>query len=159
LAFPISIIIREAREIYFTNVEKHSKGPVSFSSFSGEARYDFRMPERDQKFEQICTLQYTGDASKGRRLGRPGGTAAHVVFIPDRSPKQAGHTLSLRWEHEKFRWSVYQQGTREVLGRFLEEWLPRCPDPALMEKALERLNEQIPAKAVLGAYRAMHARR
>lgn len=129
------------------------------SSFSGEARYDFRMPERNSTYEQNCMPQYTGDVSKGRELGRPGGTAAHVLFIPDRSPEQALLTLSLRWENENFRWSVYQQGTREVLGRFLEEWLPRCPDPPLMEKALESLNEQIPAEALLGAHRATHASR
>jgi hypothetical protein len=103
------------------------------------------MPERNRKFEQNCTPQYTGDASKG--LGRTGARAAHVLFIPDRSPKQATLTLSLRLENENFRWSVYQKGTREVLGRFLEEWLPRCPDPALMEEALQKLNEQIPPEA------------
>jgi hypothetical protein len=60
--------------------------------------------------------------------------------------KLLGIQLLLHWSNpeENFTWSVEQRGTKEEIAKFLEEWVPKCPDQMLMEKALEDLNAQLP---------------
>ena len=69
--------------------------------------------------------------------------SAHLEII-----KLLGIQLRLCWSNEEdnFTWSVEQHGTKEEIAKFLEEWVPKSPDQELMEKALEKLNEQIPER-------------
>lgn len=42
-------------------------------------------------------------------------------------------------------WTVSREnGTREDLVAFIEEWLPKCPDPELINEGLGKLSAQIP---------------
>ena len=47
-------------------------------------------------------------------------------------------------EIKRFRWALTQIGSREELAAFLEEWVPRCPDPELLNEALQKLSTEIP---------------
>jgi hypothetical protein len=56
----------------------------------------------------------------------------HLVWIDDRS-----------WV-EAFQWRVSRNGTRAEIIAFLEEWVPKCPDPELLNRALEQISAKIP---------------
>jgi hypothetical protein len=43
-----------------------------------------------------------------------------------------------------FSWRVERSGTRQDLAQFIEIWVPKCPDPDLLNQGLARLNEQVP---------------
>jgi hypothetical protein len=61
--------------------------------------------------------------------------------------------LSLEWLTDErhfpqksggFSWRVERSGTRRDLAQFIEIWLPKCPDPDLLNQGLAKLNEQVP---------------
>jgi hypothetical protein len=82
-------------------------------------------------------LEYSAQArGKGKTVA-----SARLELI-----KLLGIQLRLHWSNEEdnFTWSVEQRGTKEEIAKFLEEWVPKCPDQILMEKALENLNAEIP---------------
>ena len=63
---------------------------------------------------------------------------------PDRIQIHLGWTDDTSWL-EAFQWRVSRNGTREQIIAFLEEWIPKCPDPELLNKALEEISAKIPA--------------
>jgi hypothetical protein len=74
------------------------------------------------------------------------GRGKTIAFVRLELIKLLGIQLRLCWSNEEdnFTWSVEQRGTKEEIAKFLEEWVPKCPDQILMEKALQDLNAQLP---------------
>ena len=61
--------------------------------------------------------------------------------------------LSLEWLTDErhfpqksggFSWRVERSGTRQDLAQFIEIWVPKCPDPDLLNQGLAKLNKQVP---------------
>ena len=58
-------------------------------------------------------------------------------------------SLDITWkspykEADSFSWTVARTGTKEQLAAFIEEWVPKLPDPSLVNEGLAELSTKVP---------------
>ena len=89
----------------------------------------------------MAEIYYDADASNAQ------GTAH--VFLRKVSASTLHLTLqwvssSKRYDSSDESWVVNRYSTPEDIAACIERWVPKSPDPDLMNEALEKLNAQLP---------------
>lgn len=99
------------------------------------------MPKRPKPNEIVFKPEYAASAFAP-------GTEAQTVLAPW-STDERFFKLMLSWKRHRdtgnLSWVVsIDKATRQDLIHFIEEWVPKCPEPALLNVALEDLSAQVP---------------